>query len=84
MRQIKLTRREKAIEEALLKGEYVDVKGEEFSAIAQAIKTRKRDRVLNIRVNSHDLENIKHRAKRLGIKYQTFISEFLHRLAQTQ
>ena len=82
MRQIKLTRQERAIEESLVKGEYVDVNREEFSAIAQAIKARKKDAVLNLRVNSRDLDSIKQKAKRLGIKYQTFISEFIHRLAQ--
>jgi len=84
MRQTKLTRQEKAIEEALVKGEYVDVSREHFAQIAEAIKARQKDAVLNIRVNRHDLESIKQKAKRLGIKYQTFISEFLHRLAQTQ
>ena len=83
MRQTKLTRQEKAIEDALVKGEYVDVSHEEFSSIAQAIKARKKDAVLNLRVNSRDLESIKQKAKRLGIKYQTFISEFIHRLAQS-
>ena len=83
MRQVKLTRQEKAIEEALVKGEYVDVNRQQFAQIAQAIKARKKDSVLNIRVNSQDLESIRQKAKRLGIKYQSFISEFLHRLAQS-
>ncbi|OGX05656.1 MAG: hypothetical protein A2Z88_10815 [Omnitrophica WOR_2 bacterium GWA2_47_8] len=83
MRQTKLTRQEKAIEEALIKGEYVDVSREHFSQIAEAIKARQKDTVLNIRVNRNDLESIKQKAKKLGIKYQTFISEFIHRLAQT-
>ena len=83
MRQVKLTRQEKAIEDALVKGEYADVSREEFSAVAQAIKIRKKDAVLNIRVNSNDLDSIRQKAKKLGIKYQTFISEFIHRLAQS-
>ncbi|OGX27371.1 MAG: hypothetical protein A2705_02005 [Omnitrophica WOR_2 bacterium RIFCSPHIGHO2_01_FULL_52_10] len=83
MRQAKLTRQEKTIEEALVKGEYVDVNHQQFAQIAQAIKARKKDSVLNIRINSQDLESIRQKARRLGIKYQTFISEFLHRLAQS-
>lgn len=82
MRRRKLTRQEKAIEESLLKGEYISVGKDEFNAIAAAITARKKDTVLNIRVNSHDLANIKNKAQRLGVKYQTFISELIHRIAQ--
>lgn len=82
MRKIKLTRQEKAIEESLLKGEYASVGKDEFAAIAEAVAARKKDAVLNVRVNSHDLASIKQRAARLGIRYQTFISEVIHRIAQ--
>ena len=41
-----------------------------------------RDAVLNIRVNSWDLAQIKQKAQKLGIKYQTLISEILHKVAQ--
>lgn len=84
MRTIKLTRQERAIEDALMKGEYVSVSKEEFNEIAQAVAARKKDAVLNVRVNSNDLKNLKHKAHRLGIKYQTFISEILHKVAQAQ
>ena len=82
MRKIKLTRQEKAIEDAALRGEYVNVSKEKFDEIAKMLVARKKDTVLNIRVNSQDLKNIKERAQRLGIRYQTFISEILHRVAQ--
>ena len=82
MRKINLTRQEKAIEDSLLKGEYMSVNKDEFTAIANAIAARKKDAVLNIRVNSRDLVSIKHKAERLGIRYQTFISEVIHRIAQ--
>ena len=81
MRRIKLTRQEKAIEDALVKGEYVDAGKEEFQRIAAILEARKKDAILHIRVNSHDLNSIKAKAKKLGIKYQTFISEVLHRIA---
>jgi len=83
MRQIKLSRQEREIENALVKGEYFDVDKSEFNEIAQAISARKKDAVLNIRVNSGDLKSIKQKAKRLGIRYQTLISEFLHRFAHS-
>lgn len=73
--------REKETEAALLKGEFVNVKPEEFQAVARAIVSRRKDAVLNIRVNSQDLQTIKQKAEKLGIKYQTFISEILHRVA---
>lgn len=82
MRQTKLTQKEKAIEESLLKGEYVSVDQQEFNQIAQMVTARKKDAVLNIRVNSNDLKNLKQKAHKLGIKYQTFISEVLHKIAQ--
>ncbi|HLG18585.1 MAG TPA: hypothetical protein VI895_02075 [Bdellovibrionota bacterium] len=82
MRRPKLTRNESAVENALLKGEYADVIRSEMEAISRAIATRKKDAVLHIRINSLDLRNIKEKAKRLGVKYQSFIAEFLHRVAQ--
>ena len=81
-RKVKLTKQEKVIEEELLKGQYLRVDQDEFKAIAQAIALRRKDAVLNIRVNNNDLKNIKQKAQRLGLKYQTFISEILHRVAQ--
>ena len=82
MRKIKLTKQERAIEDALLKGEYVSVKKEKFAEIAAALEARKKDAILNIRVNSCDLAQIKQKAHKLGVKYQTFISEVLHRVAE--
>jgi predicted DNA binding CopG/RHH family protein len=81
MRRTKLNREERAIEEALLRGEYQDVSKAEFETIAHAIAKRRKDAVLNIRINSQDLQHIRRKAKRLGVKYQTLISEVLHRLA---
>jgi predicted DNA binding CopG/RHH family protein len=81
IRDIKLTRQEKEIEKALMEGELVAVDKTELEEISEAIARRKKDAILNIRVNSRDLESIKRKAKKLGIKYQTFISEILHKVA---
>ena len=81
MRKAKLTKNEKEIENALLQGEYVDIDKNEFKNIAQTIASRKKDSVLNIRMNKEDLKLLKKKAQQLGIKYQTFISELLHRVA---
>lgn len=80
MRKIKLTREERAIEDSI--EEFVPVDRNEYEKIVQAIEARRKNAVLNIRVNSNDLKNLKHKAHRLGIKYQTFISEILHKVAQ--
>ena len=80
MRKIKLTREERMIEDSL--EHFVPVGKQEYEQIVHAIAARKKDAVLNIRVNSHDLANIKYKAERLGVRYQTFISELLHRIAQ--
>ncbi|MBX7149877.1 antitoxin [bacterium] len=77
----KLTRSERKIEKDIIKGVYVPVSQAELKEIAQAIARKKKDVVLNIRVNSHDLAAIKQKAKKMGIPYQTFISEVLHRVA---
>jgi predicted DNA binding CopG/RHH family protein len=82
MRRIKLTKQEKAIEDALVRGDYVPVSKKEMDSIIEAIEARKKDSVLNIRINSQDLQNIKRKAKKLGVKYQTFISEVLHKIAE--
>ncbi len=81
MRKVKLTKNEKEIEEVLIQGEYIDIDKDEFKNIAQAIASRKKDSVLNIRVNGEDLKLIKKKAQQFGIRYQTFISELLHRIA---
>jgi len=83
MRRVKLTKHEKEIENALLQGEYIDIDKNEFKQIAEAVASRKRDSVLNIRINGEDLKLLKKKARQFGIRYQTFISEFLHRIAHS-
>lgn len=83
VRRIKLTKEEKAIENALVHGEYVPVSKEEHNKIAAALAARRKNAVLNIRINQGDLNNLKQKAKRLGVKYQTFISELLHKIAHS-
>ena len=82
MRKVKLTREEKAIENALLRGEFVPVSDEKFEEMAAMFKAYQKNAVLNIRINRNDLEALKKKAKKLGIPYQTMIGEFLRRLAQ--
>ena len=81
MKSIKLTDQEKKIEMDLLDGKYKSISDSEFKNIADAINRRKKDAVLNIRINKQDLDNIKKKARKLGIRYQTFLSEIIHNVA---
>jgi len=81
MKRFKLTKEELAIEKALLRGEYKPAGAAEVRAITRAIAARRKDAVLNIRINSEDLTHLKAKAKKQGVPYQTFISEILHHYA---
>jgi predicted DNA binding CopG/RHH family protein len=78
----KLDAEERAIEDAMGRGEYVSVSKKEFQKVKASIEAFKKNAVLNIRINRNDLESIKKKARKLGVPYQSFIGEFLHRLAQ--
>ena len=81
MKKIILTKEERAIERGLLRGDYRPVGAVEVQAMAKAIAARRKDAVLNIRINSQDLNHLKQKAKTLGVPCHTFISEILHRYA---
>jgi len=51
------------------------------ASIAQAVARRRKEAVLYIRINKQDLENLKKKARRYDVPYQSFISEILHRFA---
>jgi predicted DNA binding CopG/RHH family protein len=80
---MKLTKYERELERSLANDEWVPGSKAEFDEIARAIALRRKDAVLNIRINRGDLENIKAKARRHGVKYQTFIAELLHRVAHS-
>ena len=82
MGKIRLTNEEQKIEDELIKGAYFDVKSSDFEAIAESVASRKRNAILNIRVNKEDIENIKKFAKKFGIGYQSLISELIHKAAK--
>lgn len=82
MKKYKLTKEEKEIENALLRGEYIPIKGKELENIEKALKLRRKDITMTIRVNSEDIKKIKNKAKKLGVKYQSYISEVIHQVAE--
>ena len=83
LRRMKLTKYERELERSLTNIEWVPGSKAEFDEIARAIAERKKNAVLNIRINQGDLDTLKARAKRHGVKYQTFIAELLHRVAHS-
>lgn len=78
MKRMNLTREERAIEKALLRGDYKPASQAEFNRVADMIARRRKDAVLNIRINSYDLASIKKKAKARGIPYQSLVSELIH------
>jgi predicted DNA binding CopG/RHH family protein len=79
----RLTREEKEIMKAIERNEFVTVTGKDLKDVADAVAARKKDATLTVRVNSHDINRIKRLAKKKGIRYQTYISEIIHRVAQS-
>ena len=82
MKKIKLTKEEQWFEDHA--EEFIPASREQFERIKQAIERRKKDAVLNIRVNSYDLKALKEKARKMGVKYQSYISEILHKVVEAQ
>ena len=83
LKRIKLTKYERQLEQELVRGEWVPGSKAEFNKITRMLARRKENVVLNIRINQGDLDALKARAKRHGVKYQTFLAELLHRVARS-
>jgi len=81
MKKIKLDKEEKEILKDFEAGEYKSVltpkRKKTLQAIAEA--TFKKDKRINIRISSRDLESIQRRALEEGIPYQTLVSSILHK-----
>jgi predicted DNA binding CopG/RHH family protein len=79
---MKLDANEKEIVESVERGEWRSAKGarRERSRYARyARATFRKDRRLNIRISSKDLEAIQKRALEEGLPYQTLIASLLHK-----
>lgn len=79
--KIKLTKYEQWFEDHA--DEFKPASKEDFIRIKAALDRYRKNAVLNIRINQGDLDNLKAKAKKLGLKYQTFISEILHKIAHS-
>ena len=81
---MKLDANEKDILESLERGEWRPARGEKrertrYARYARA--TFRKDRRLNIRISSKDLDAIQKRALEEGLPYQTLIASLLHKYA---
>ena len=82
MNEIKLDKEEEEILDSFERGEWQKVKnlkGEIEKHQEYARKTLKKDKRINIRLSTKDLEEIQALAAEHGIPYQTLISSILHR-----
>lgn len=81
MKQV-LDKEEKAILDSFEKGEWnriPNMKSEINKHSAYAKATTHKDKRVNIRISSKDLESIQRKAIEEGIPYQTLISSLLHK-----
>lgn len=75
---------EKALLESVERGEWRstgDLARERIRYAQQAAATFKKDRRVNIRISSRDLEAIQKRALEEGLPYQTLMASVLHKYA---
>ena len=82
-KKIKLDKEEEQILQDFEKGAFKRVsslKKEKQELEMAAHLTLQKDKRINIRISSRDLERIQKRAAKEGIPYQTFISGTLHKL----
>ena len=81
---MKLDADEKEIADSFERGEWRSAKGakrERTRYVRYARATFRKDRRLNIRISSKDLEVIQKRALEEGLPYQTLIASLLHKYA---
>ena len=79
---MKLDPREKEIADSVDRGEWRSISGikaerKRYSRYAEA--TYRKDRRVNIRISTKDLDAIQKRALEEGLPYQTLISSLLHK-----
>jgi len=79
---MKLDPEERRILESVERGEWQRAKGAKISRYGGYAKaTFRKDRRVNIRISSKDLEAIQKRALEEGLPYQTLIASLLHKYA---
>ncbi len=79
---MKLDKSEKELRDSVERGEWKSsskTKSESRRFQEYARATYKKDRRINIRISSRDMNSLKVRAREQGIPYQTLVSSIIHR-----
>jgi len=81
MNDLKLSKEENEILKDYEAGEFISVLTSKRKKMLQVVaeETFKKDKRINIRISSRDLESLQRRALGEGIPYQTLVSSVLHK-----
>ena len=87
MKKIKLDDREKRIEKALERGEFVKVADSDktkkmFKEAVENFKELSKTKRITIRVNNEDLIKVKAKAKKNNVPYQTLLNALIRQFAE--
>jgi predicted DNA binding CopG/RHH family protein len=82
MKELKLDNYEKEIEKDILK--YKKVSSSKIAKIERIIQKANEKKNISLRLNSQDLDQLKLKAEKEGIPYQTLISSIIHKFVTDQ
>lgn len=88
-KNLKLSKEEKKIEEALARGEFVKVPSLKatkklFEEAAKNYQHLRKSKRITIRINQEDLIKVKAKAQRNKVPYQTLLNALIHQYAAGQ
>lgn len=76
----RLTREEKEIERSLMRGKWKPAPKSEVRRLQKVVREAlKKDKRINIRLSSQDLDGMRERALQEGIPYQTLMASVIHK-----
>ena len=76
----KLTKEEREIERSFMRGEWRPAPKSEVLRLQKAVRASlKKDKRINIRLSSQDLDGMRQRALQEGIPYQTLMASVIHK-----
>ena len=76
----KLTKEEREIERSIMRGEWKSAPKSEVRRLQKIVReAMKKDKRINIRLSSQDLDGMRERALQEGIPYQTLMASIIHK-----
>lgn len=82
MKTSKLTNEEKAIEQNI--DDLIPVEGDKKEKIEKILRNARKNKSISLRISSFILDNLKEKAGKIGIPYQTLINSILHKYVTNQ